>query len=1689
MSADLKLGLKLQADASQYKAELTSAGQTLSTFTAQVQGAGASAATSLQGTTTAAQAMSRAIDAGNKAHAAGAISAAQHAAAMRMLPAQITDVVTSMASGMPVWMVAIQQGGQIKDSFGGAGNALRAMLGAITPTVAGIGLLAGAAGLAAAAYYQGSKEVDGYRQAVVMTGNAAGTSVNQLTDMARAMSAISGTQGAAAESLTALAGTGAIASENLQQFAAVAIDLERRVGQPIKTTAQHLQELAKAPLQASLKLNEQYHYLTEAVYRQIKALQDQGEQEEAASLAQRTYAGAMAERTAELRSNLGTLERTWEGLGNTARRAWDAMLNIGRAATLSDVRAKIDETNRQLNDLIAGDGFGSTGGGAATGAGGRGRAAQIERLKQQLGELQAQAAPLEAEDAQAQIRAQQQATDAIELAARQRVDALSKSVRSQAEIRRQEIDQLNRDRETLRLSTEEYNKLLAGINEKYKDKKAGGTGRITVSDADLANMRGQLEAARQYHQQLLQLGVGASDLNAAERESLKIAEQLKVATDAKTVAHLREKQAIADALAAQTRSNEGLEKSLKAHQALIDGNYKDAESIAQRARAQEAANEVFGKGRTAIEQMTLAELERQKAEAQGSDRFDPKYIASLELKIAAQKRYVASLQGADYKAAEQHVNELLRGAQELAKAYEDEQALSGLTALEREKIVAQRAVELKYAKELAKLDQQSLTDEQKAAKRKDIEQARDIESAAVVAKAHESHMAKASEEINRSLTDALMRGFEDGKGMAENLADTTVNLFKTMVLRPTISAVMTPVSVAINGVVQQGLNAVGLGSGTSPLAQAQTASSAYNLVSGGMNVAATAGKSLASSELLAQYGSDAVREMAGQFGAGMMNTASWSGFSQAFSAGGAQMAGAIAGSVLNGFSGYGISSMLSGGYSAGSWVNTAAGIASAIPGIGPIAGVVGGAVNRLFGRKLKDQGIEGQFGGEDGFTGNTYQYYKGGLLRSSKTKRGTLDEDLRQAMEDQFNAMRLGTVAMADSLGLGTSAVNSFTAGIKVSFKGLDEAGIQKALAEEFDKIAESMAQATLGTTEYTRTGETSVEAITRLSGSLVTVNWVLGNLNSTLYTASLAGADMASSLVDLFGDAGSFSAATGSYFQNFYSAQEQRDAAQRALQKQLDAVQLTLPNIDASNAREQYRRLTEAQDLNTEAGRRAWAVLVQGSDAFAGLTQSAEDVAKSVQQAAANLRSSLIGLEGKFTSGGFARQYQAEDAAKTIAGLLADVGIEKEIGALTQTLLSSTSTDVESYFREIWSVLKTDDARQQLIGVTDTLLGLASAATSAASATDSATRRFAESASAALSARTTAGSLLDRIDGAMGGTGTAYELKREQELWTAMATASYTQQIDLAGQLTDSVLSRMQLEQQSADKLADIHRSLRDSIEATRTGSLSPLTLGQKVKEAEDQFNQAVAKARAGDTDAAGEVAGLRQNYLQLAQRYYAASDDYTAIFNATENALTGLAGQMQTEAQRQLATSQGTLSELQRLRDITQSAYAQADRDYVTSSAALEKQAALLTSMDGGIEKMGDILKGLPAELAARLQPLMGSNTVIAGVGINGSHANGLERVPFDDYVARLHKDETVLTAHQAEIFRTTDFSDFGRGMDAMAQELSLVRADLARSQAGYAQMLELLIQITQSTGENTAQQLRQAVREVAKAGVKPR
>lgn len=79
---------------------------------------------------------------------------------------------------------------------------------------------------------------------------------------------------------------------------------------------------------------------------------------------------------------------------------------------------------------------------------------------------------------------------------------------------------------------------------------------------------------------------------------------------------------------------------------------------------------------------------------------------------------------------------------------------------------------------------------------------------------------KTADKINDSITDALMRGFESGKGFAENLRDTLTNMFKTMILRPTISAIVNPVAQGITGMMglSGAANAAGSASGLGNLA-------------------------------------------------------------------------------------------------------------------------------------------------------------------------------------------------------------------------------------------------------------------------------------------------------------------------------------------------------------------------------------------------------------------------------------------------------------------------------------------------------------------------------------------------------------------------------------------------------------------------------------------------------------------------------------------------------------------------------------------------------------------------------------------------------------------------------------------------------------------------------------------------------
>lgn len=285
---------------------------------------------------------------------AARVSAAQTAAAWRMLPQQLQDVAVSLQGGMSPATVLMQQGPQIVGSFGGVRATLAAVAAAVSPVMVGVGALALGMGAAALAAHQGSAETRAFEAALIATNGRLGLTSDQLGTMARRMDGLAGvTRGQASEALAVMAAQAGISSRNIEQLTAVALRLQNAGGPAVAETAAQFSALAKDPLTASVKLNEATGYLTESVYKQIRALEARGQREQAAKVAQDAYAAAAAEQARAMEANMGTLEKAWKSLTTSAREAWDAMLNIGREDTLDQQIEKAAKKVAEAQALVS----------------------------------------------------------------------------------------------------------------------------------------------------------------------------------------------------------------------------------------------------------------------------------------------------------------------------------------------------------------------------------------------------------------------------------------------------------------------------------------------------------------------------------------------------------------------------------------------------------------------------------------------------------------------------------------------------------------------------------------------------------------------------------------------------------------------------------------------------------------------------------------------------------------------------------------------------------------------------------------------------------------------------------------------------------------------------------------------------------------------------------------------------------------------------------------------------------------------------------------------------------------------------------------------------------------------------------------------------------------------------------------
>ena len=375
-----------------------------------------------------------------------------------------------------------RQGGQLRDVFGGVVPAVRALGGAVLGLINPFTLTAAAAVGLLAAYEKGSAEARAYERALILTGNAAGVTSGQLQVMAQNIDAISGTQAGAAAALVQIASTGAVSAENIERFTLAAIRMEKVGGGSVEELAKSFGELKRAPLEAAVKLNESMNFLTRSTYDQIKALQEQGRTTEAAAVAQRAFADAINSRAGQIEQNLGLIERGWKSIKSAINEAIDAAANIGRTAgpeaqlaTAQKAVASLEAAvqSRQQRGLATGD-----------------LDRQLAAAKQFV-ETQQEIVRL------GQRGASEQARQAESVKAAADFDKLREQSLTNQEKRAREIAKATELAAKSGASAAELQKVIANINERYKDPKGPDTSRVDARARTLLEIEGIQQAAAQ----------------------------------------------------------------------------------------------------------------------------------------------------------------------------------------------------------------------------------------------------------------------------------------------------------------------------------------------------------------------------------------------------------------------------------------------------------------------------------------------------------------------------------------------------------------------------------------------------------------------------------------------------------------------------------------------------------------------------------------------------------------------------------------------------------------------------------------------------------------------------------------------------------------------------------------------------------------------------------------------------------------------------------------------------------------------------------------------------------------------------------------------------------------------------------------------------------------------------------------
>ncbi|EEC8199887.1 phage tail tape measure protein [Escherichia coli] len=267
------------------------------------------------------------------------ISVGQYKAAMRTLPAQFTDIATQLAGGQNPWLILLQQGGQVKDSFGGMIPMFRGLAGAITLPMVGVTSLAVATGVLAYAWYQGDATLSEFNKTLVLSGNQAGLTADRMLTLSRAGQAAGLTFNQARESLAALVNAGVRGGEQFDAINQSVARFASASGVEVDKVAEAFGKLTTDPTSGLMAMARQFRNVTAEQIAYVAQLQRSGDEAGALQAANDIATKGFDEQTRRLKENMGTLETWADKTGKAFKSMWDAILDIGRPESSADMLA------------------------------------------------------------------------------------------------------------------------------------------------------------------------------------------------------------------------------------------------------------------------------------------------------------------------------------------------------------------------------------------------------------------------------------------------------------------------------------------------------------------------------------------------------------------------------------------------------------------------------------------------------------------------------------------------------------------------------------------------------------------------------------------------------------------------------------------------------------------------------------------------------------------------------------------------------------------------------------------------------------------------------------------------------------------------------------------------------------------------------------------------------------------------------------------------------------------------------------------------------------------------------------------------------------------------------------------------------------------------------------------------------